>query len=375
LKPPRTIALVEEDPAFLTRQLITCIGNKRSLLDFIGQGVDEVSQRLGRKKLDCSDLFSGSGVVARFLKRRSRRLFANDLERYAEIANTCYLANRSDLDIQYLRRTHAELKHRLATGPLRDGFIAELYAPRSDRAIQPGERVFYTRRNARFLDTARRYIGELPEADRPFFLAPLLAEASVHANTAGVFKGFYKNSATGLGQFGGNKRDALVRIRGEIELPFPVFSCFDCETRVFREDAVGLAARLPPHDLCYLDPPYNQHPYGSNYFMLNLIASYQRPDKISRVSGIPADWNRSRFNRAPEALAAFRDLVGAVRAAYILISFNSEGFIHKRAMLGLLTSMGDVTVLEKKYNTFRGSRNLAGRSLHVKEYLYLVKKR
>ncbi|WP_202985540.1 hypothetical protein [Thiospirillum jenense] len=35
------------------------------------------------------------------------------------------------------------------------GFIAELYAPLADDAIQPSERVFYTHRNAKYLDTAR----------------------------------------------------------------------------------------------------------------------------------------------------------------------------------------------------------------------------
>jgi len=32
-----------------------------------------------------------------------------------------------------------------------------------------------------------------------------------------------------------------------------------------------------------LDPPYNQHPYGSNYFMLNLLADYREPADVSAV--------------------------------------------------------------------------------------------
>ena len=129
-------------------------------------------------------------------------------------------------------------------------------------------------------------------------------------------------------------------------------------------------------DLAYFDPPYNQHPYGSNYFMLNLVASYQRPDteKISRVSGIPKDWNRSVFNKKRFAKESFSKLVKDVRAKYLLISFNSEGFISKDEMIALLEEVGSVQVLESSYNTFRGSRNLENRSIHVKEYLFLVKK-
>jgi adenine-specific DNA-methyltransferase len=105
---------------------------------------------------------------------------------------------------------------------------------------------------------------------KDLLLGPLLSEASVHANTAGVFKGFYKNRHTGVGQFGGSGSDALTRILGRIVLEVPVLSLFECEYEVFQEDANALVHKLRGLDLAYIDPPYNQHPYGSNYFMLNL---------------------------------------------------------------------------------------------------------
>jgi adenine-specific DNA-methyltransferase len=135
------------------------------------------------------------------------------------------------------------------------------------------------------------------DAHRPFFLAPLLSEASIHSNTSGVFKGFYKNRETGIGQFGGRNRDALARIKGEIRLPFPVFSNFDCDYVIYGGDSNEVVRGAPEVDLAYLDPPYNQHPFGSNYFMLNLIAEYKAPAALSPASGIPPDWNRSVYNK------------------------------------------------------------------------------
>jgi adenine-specific DNA methylase len=88
-------------------------------------------------------------------------------------------------------------------------------------------------------------------------------------NTSGVFKGFYKNKETGIGQFGGSNQDALLRIKGD--LPFPIFSDFNCEVMVYNDDSNNVIKTAPEVDLAYVDPPYNQHPYGSNYFMLNLI--------------------------------------------------------------------------------------------------------
>jgi adenine-specific DNA-methyltransferase len=362
-----------ENPAFLKEQLITCIGNKRGLLPFIGQALDTVRRRLGKEKLALLDMFSGSGIAARFFKQYASLLAANDLEPYCETISRCYLANVSELPIERLRLLHAALERHLREDTLRQGFIAELYAPEAEDEIREGERVFYTPRNARFIDTARQYIEEIEGELRRFFIAPLLAEASVHANTAGVFKGFYKD-ASGRGCYGGVNADALSRIKGEITLPFPVWSNFECPVQIYREDANALALRLPELDAAYLDPPYNQHPYGSNYFMLNLICSYKRPAAYSPVSGIPPDWNRSAYNKAASARRALAELAAAIPAKFLLVSFNSEGFISRDEMEEMLKKLGSVTVMETAYNAFRGSRNLKNRNIHVQEFLYIVEK-
>lgn len=387
-----------ENPEFLQNQLITYIGNKRALLDFIGEGVREVQRRLGKSQLSCLDVFAGSGIVSRYLKQYASSITVNDLEKYSCIINRCYLSNKSQVDIEALKTLHSSLCKKIDKkisaleksdkGFKGAGFISELYAPSDEEEIEKGERCFYTPYNAAYLDLARQLIEkDVPAELRDFFIAPLLSEASIHANTAGIFKGFYKNSKTGTGQFGGNGRNALSRIRGKISLPFPVFSEFECRSRVFSSDANLLVkdeAVYEPDftsdgsfDLAYFDPPYNQHPYGSNYFMLNLIAEYRRPDdqNISRVSGIPRDWNRSDYNKKRRVAEVFVELVHNVRAKYVLVSFNSEGFIPKDEMISLLSSCGKVKVLESEYNAFRGSRNLSGRDIHVKEFLFLVEKK
>jgi len=40
----------------------------------------------------------------------------------------------------------------------------------------------------------------------------------------------------------------------------------------------------------------------------------------------------------------------------------------------MLNKMGTVEIMEMKYNTFRGSRNLNSREMYVKEYLFLLEK-
>jgi len=363
-----------ENDLFLTEQLITYIGNKRGLLSFIGDGIEIVKQRLGKAKLSTFDVFSGSGIVARFLKQFSKTLYCNDLEKYSNVINKCYLTNKNEVNIVKVNKIYNELLYFINEQPLREGFITKLYSPKDENNIKNGERVFYTRRNAKYIDTMRQLINGVDSAYQHFFLAPLLSEASIHANTSGVFKGFYKCKNTGVGKFGGSNSDALFRIKGDIKLQFPLFSNFECDSCIYQGDSNQIAGIVPEVDIAYLDPPYNQHPYGSNYFMLNLILDYNPPNEISNISGIPVNWNRSSFNKRPLAFQAFKELVEKLNAKYLLISFNSEGFITTELMLEILSKIGKVIVLETKYNTFRGSRNLRNRNIHVKEFLYLVEK-
>lgn len=274
-----------------------------------------------------------------------------------------------------ISRLVANLNARVATEAFSLGFIEELYAPRHEAQITNEDRVFYTRANARRLDSYRRLIGMAPSGITDLLMGPLLSEASIHANTAGVFKGFYKNRHTGVGQFGGSGSDALLRILGEIRLEPPVLSNFECEYEVLQEDANTAARRPKGFDLAYVDPPYNQHSYGSNYFMLNLLVRYERPKQISNVSGIPSDWRRSGYNVRSKALPLLKDLLNTVDAQFLLISFNNEGFIAPAEMRAMLNELGSVEVLETRYNAFRGSRNFDNRPIHVTEQLFLVERR
>jgi adenine-specific DNA-methyltransferase len=373
LSDTETGGILHEKKEFLTRQLITYIGNKRTLLSFIGDGIKRVQKKLNKNKLYIFDAFSGSGVVARYFKQFSDLLIVNDLEKYSALINECYLTNKNELDIKLLQEYYYNILED-ADKNLIKGIIYKLYAPKDNKNIKSGERVFYTARNAMYIDTVRQLIGRLPPNHQKYFLAPLLSEASVHTNTSGVFKGFYKNKKTGIGQFGGINQDALLRITGDIKLPFPVFSNFNCETIICNGDSNQILKDLPELDMAYLDPPYNQHPYGSNYFMLNLIIDYEYPKNISNVSGIPKGWNRSNYNKGNHALKSLTELVENIKSKFVLISFNSDGFIGLEEMKNMLNKIGRVDVLETKYNTFRGSRNLKTREIHIKEYLYLLEK-
>ena len=347
---------------YLDEQLITYLGNKRKLISLI-------TQTIKPKNKVCLDLFSGSGVVSRAFKENNcKKIISNDLETYSRIINECYLTNIQDFPTEEYEYYYDLIINAKQT----EGIFCELYAPKDSNNIQYGERCFYTRENALILDSYLNIIFSVcPENLRKFYLAPLMSEASIHANTSGVFKGFYKNKQ-GFGQWGGEGKNALSRICGNIELKRPILSKNNCEVEVLQQDATKLN-KIINCDIAYLDPPYNQHPYGSNYFMLNLIATNQKPEKISAVSGIPSNWNRSLFNKKQDAAKALKSSLDNIVAKEYYISYNSEGFISYDEMISILENYGEVGIITEDYPTFRGCRNLKNRPIHVKEYIFLIK--
>lgn len=363
-----------DDESYLSKQLVTYIGNKRGLARQLSVAFNDVRERVGGRKLSSLDLFSGTGFVARLLKQHSTVVYANDLEGYSKVINDCFLSNRSEVRWDELTSLIDALNTQADRGARVEGFFQELYAPADDHNIQAGERVFYTADNARRLDLFGTLLREIPEPHRTMILGPLLSRASMHANTSGVFKGFYKDKNTGVGKFGGAAADALKRILEPIRLEVPVLSQFDVQREVTRTDANELVRSLPAVDVAYIDPPYNQHPYGSNYFMLNLLCDYERPSDVSDVSGIPTDWNRSGYNIRKQSLSLMTDLIENLNARFVLISFNDEGYIAPADMRAMLTSHGTLEEVIVPYNTFRGSRNLNDRAIHVNEHLFMLER-
>lgn len=373
----------EENPDFLKKQIITYLGNKRKIITHIDDVVSDIRADIGRD-LVTLDLFSGSGIVARALKKHSAISIANDLEGYTLTANKCFLTDYDKDMLTHVSTIADNLSTEYAMGARTyNGFISKMYAPKDDKDVQLGERCFYTTDNAQRIDFFRSEIEKLPEDEKTLLLAPLLAESSVHTNTVGIFKSFLKDRNTKIGSFGGTTKDALSRICSPILLQPPVRSVFTSEVMFFQEDAVALSQsdKMPEIDVAYIDPPYNQHSYGSNYFMLNVINEYARPENVSKVSGIPADWNRSDFYVKSRALESLETIVSNLNARYIILSFSSDGFFEFNELENMMGKYGhlemkDVVYTRYRTPTYRAKKDSSGKvETKNTERLFILKKK
>lgn len=374
---------------YLKNNIIAYIGNKRNLLNLIEKAVKSTGLLENKKDAIFLDLFAGSGVVSRLAKMLGFKVIANDWEHYSYIINKAFL----ELDNSFLKDSFKKLGglsktlkilNNLNVPEKKDKYISKFYCPEDDdNPDLLNERMFYTNYNGSRIDAIRAKIDEwvkikaINEDEEYLLLALLLYEASTRSNTSGVFKGFHKG-------FGGTNGDALSRILKPLELNKPDLINGN-KSVVFKEDAVKLSEIIKKEkiDILYLDPPYNQHQYGSNYHLLNTIALNDKPiinkniyidGKKYNKSAIRKDWinTKSTFCSKKTALYDFRKIIKNINAHYILVSYSTDGIISFNDMLRLLSKKGRLSICLSEYVKYRGGKQAVTTQVRNIEFILIV---
>lgn len=373
---------------YLTEQIIAYIGNKRKLLPLIYSAMENTGLEL-KSGLKFFDVFSGSGVVSRFAKSLDFEIFSNDWEYYANVLAKGYVeANASDIEkifgseekfLEKLKEIN-QLKN-----PTSDKqYIAKFYAPKEFDAGLVNfktERLFYTRQNALSIDKIRNYIEENfndseSEKAKNILLANLIYEAATHTNTSGVFKAFHKG-------FGGHGKDALKRILAEIKLSKPILIDSTQPVHIFQENANELVKKIKGIDIAYLDPPYNQHQYGSNYHLLNTIAKWDKipaplelnsKGVLKEKAAIRHDWVNTKSDYCYREIAekSFSELIENIDAKHILISYSTDGIIPFEKMREICTKKGRLTIVTNEYSTYKGGKRSVTRQNTNIEFILCI---
>lgn len=364
---------------YLYNQLIPYIGNKRKLLWLIASAIEQTGIRSGT----FADFFAGSSVVARLAKTLGFRVLANDWEPYAKVISHCYIECNAVPEFARLGGPERTFTLLNSVAPS-EGYIATHLCPQDDdHPDHTTERMFFTHANGSKIDAMREQIqaweqaGLLTAADQAVLLAAMMYAVSYVSNTSGVFKGFHRG-------WGGNTQTALYRILSNIELRLPVFCDNGQDNRSYRMDAQLLAAELrktgSPLDIAYLDPPYNQHPYGSNYHVLNTVALWDKPELSPSISGrdkaaIRLDWRterRSAYNHQGAALQAYDSLLRTIQARYILTSYSTDGNIPLQEMLRCATQRGAISCVKNAYKRYRvSSQRMSLKPMNV-EFVLII---
>jgi adenine-specific DNA-methyltransferase len=290
--------------------VIKYLGSKRRVLPHITACVSALPDV--RTVLD---LFSGTARVGHALKRLGLSVHANDHNAYAAALATCYVQADGRRWLRKAERLIGELDA-LAGEP---GWFTHTFCERA-RFFRPenGERV----------DAIRARIAALglePELEA-IVLVSLIEAADRVDSTVGLQMAYLKSWAP----------------RAHNRLTLRVPELLPGRGRATCLDALE-AARGRRYDLVYLDPPYNQHSYLGNYHVWESLVRWDQPDVYGvAMKRTDVRARGSAFNRKLTIEPAFRAVLDAVRARYLLVSFNDEGYLGLETVRGLLGGRGSV---------------------------------
>ncbi|MFC2583753.1 MAG: DNA adenine methylase, partial [Lachnoanaerobaculum saburreum] len=129
-------------------------------------------------------------------------------------------------------------------------------------------------------------------------------------------------------------------------------------------------------DVLYIDPPYNNRQYCSNYHVLETIAKYDTP-KLRGVTGLRDEtYQKSKYCSKRTVIDIFEDLIKNADFKYIILSYNNEGLMDLKTIKDIMSKYGKYDFFTKEYRRFKADRD-ENRTIAADittEYLHCLRK-
>ena len=332
------------------------IGNKESMVEEIDSFIE--SRVESEESLTLFDAFCGTGAVSDRLKNKFN-LVINDNLKWATVytagrlyASSCHFERLGFDPFAFLNQSDEKVQ----------GFIYKNYAPTES------SRMYFTPENAARIDYFRKQIEEwhknklLSEAEYMLLLASLVESVSRVSNTAGVYGAFLK------------KWDG--RALKPIEFIKPAYNaCDSLNIKIYNDKTENIISDVKC-DILYLDPPYTQNQYGTQYHLLETLILNDHPS-VSKVTGSrPVMPMRSDWSKEYKAHILLDRIIANTTARYIVMSYNNDGLMSKEFIEAVMKRYGKPEtycckkISYKKYQNWKSQNHKE----HF-EYLFFVEKK
>lgn len=332
------------------------IGNKESMVEEIDSFIE--SRVESEESLTLFDAFCGTGAVSDRLKNKFN-LVINDNLKWASVytagrlyASSCHFERLGFDPFAFLNQSDEKVQ----------GFIYKNYAPTES------SRMYFTPENAARIDYFRKQIEEwhknklLSEAEYMLLLASLVESVSRVSNTAGVYGAFLK------------KWDG--RALKPIEFIKPAYNaCDSLNIKIYNDKTENIISDVKC-DILYLDPPYTQNQYGTQYHLLETLILNDHPS-VSKVTGSrPVMPMRSDWSKEYKAHILLDRIIANTTARYIVMSYNNDGLMSKEYIEAVMKRYGKPEtycckkISYKKYQNWKSQNHKE----HF-EYLFFVEKK
>ena len=331
------------------------IGNKTKLLPFIEECFLEYHEDLSRTTM--CDLFAGTCSVSSYFKPKMASVMSNDLEDYSVALAKNYILNDGP-PVGYEK----EIERLNCLEPI-SGKFSKAFSPDGDQ-----ERKFFTKHNAMKINAIRKELDSIEDLGMyNFLLCSLLESADKYSNTTGVYGAYLKS-------FNGRSSQEF-----RLESYIPNFG----KGAVHQGFAEEVVSSLKG-DILYLDPPYNNRQYSSNYHVLNCLINYldfeikTKQDQEGAIkeskTGLTTNTNISSFSRKREAANAFDKLLSRSSGfKTVFLSYNDEGIMSLEEIENICKKYGKYRVFEKSHKRYK-SNNSDNDKKNVSEYIHAIER-
>lgn len=302
------------------------IGSKVNLLN----NIDEVIKENVKEDIEIFlDLFSGTGVVGEFFKK-DFRILSNDNLYFSYIIQKAKIENNRIPKFKKLKSVGIEdplLFLETQSFEIKDNyFITHNYSPYGDC-----ERMYFTVENASRIDFIRQTIYEwkenyfINEKEFVYLLAVLIEAIPFISNISGTYGAYLKHwDKRALSNLTLRNINVLDNKR---------------KNKCYNLDANELISKVSG-DLLYIDTPYNNRQYITNYHLLETIAKYDYPEIYGKTGLRPYEEVKSKFCVKNEVSKVFEDIIKKAKFRHIIISYSSDGLLTDSEIKKILCKHG-----------------------------------
>lgn len=334
------------------------IGSKVTLLNEIKKIID---RNVSGNEKSFLDLFAGTNSVAEYFKNEYE-VTTNDILYFSFVNSMATIENNNALLFNKLKCDPFEYLNDDKKALDYDGcyYYTTNYTP-------SGDAMYFTEENGKKIDFIRNtiddwYENNLLEKYEYYYLISSLIEALPYvSNITGTYGAFLKHW---------DKR-ALNKL--EIK-PLPIINN-GCNNKAYNEDANKLVRKIQS-DITYIDIPYNNRQYASNYHLLENIARNNKPKLNGKTKLF--DWShlKSKYSMKLKAYESLEDLIKNLDTTYLVLSYNDEGIINYEDLLELLkkhsinNKVDAITIPYRKYKS-----KITSKKTELNEYIFFIQKK
>ena len=341
------------------------IGSKFSILDYIDETIIDFAKPKDNNLTLC-DIFSGTGTVGKYFKKKGYNIISNDIQFYSYITAKHFIENNEELTFEKLKNENIEPFDYLNKLEGTKGFIYNNYSL-GGTAGKEFERQYFSDENALKIDAIRQQIEKwkieekITPGEYSFLIASLIESADKVANTASVYEAFLKKLKTSASK------------TLELKPVETIISPDNKNYKVYNEDCNELIKKISG-DILYMDPPYNTRKYDTNYHMLETIALYDEPSIKGKTGVRTETTKKSKYCIKKEATATFEELIKNAKFKYILLSYNDEGIIPIEDIKRIMSKYGKYKCYGRKHKRFKADSNRDYIKDFTIEYLHCLEK-